>query len=195
MYLRGEFKDILEHRGFPQLQSLWPTDNNIKKLVDAADGLFAHPAAVLRHVAYLPDSQFRERLQSVLDSLSSTRQRGSTSPFSQLDALYVHTCEADSREHSSVGTIASFLSFVLGYRQSFVCLHELLLVKDLRVYVWRHLSPSACRTCLRGIFRTSQALPFHHSDYPTATRALVDFLIIFRSVCCNHWQELIIASL
>ena len=42
--------------------------------------------------------------------------------------------EADSREHSSVGTIASFLSFVLGYRQSFVCLHALLLVKDLRVY-------------------------------------------------------------
>jgi len=56
MFLRGEFKDILEHRGFPQLQSLWPTDNNIKKLVDAADGLFAHPAAVLRHVAYPPDS-------------------------------------------------------------------------------------------------------------------------------------------
>jgi len=38
-------------------------------------------------------------------------------------------------------------------------------------------------------------LPSHHSGYPTATRALVDLLIIFRSVSCSHWQELIIANL
>ena len=90
MYLRGEFKNILEQRGFPHLQSSWPTDNIIETLVDAADGLFAHPAAVLRHVAYPPDSQFRERLQSVLDSLSGARKQKSTSPFSQLDSLYVY---------------------------------------------------------------------------------------------------------
>ena len=90
MYLRGEFKDILEHRGFPQLLSSWPTDNDIRTLVDAAAGLFAHPAAVLRHVAYPQDSQFRERLQSVLDALSDGGKQGSSSPFSQLDALYVH---------------------------------------------------------------------------------------------------------
>jgi len=74
MYLRGEFKNILEHRGFPQLLSLWRSDNDIRTLVDAAAGLFAHPAAVLRHVAYPPDSQFRERLQSVLDTLSDARK-------------------------------------------------------------------------------------------------------------------------
>jgi len=90
MYLRGEFKDILQHRGFPQLLSSWPTDKDIRTLVDAAAGLFAHPAAVLRHVAYPQDSQFRERLQSVLDALSDGGKQGSSSPFSQLDALYVH---------------------------------------------------------------------------------------------------------
>ena len=68
MYLRGEFKNILEQRGFLRLLSSWPAENDIRMLVDAADGLFARPAAVLRHVAYPPDSQFRERLQSVLDT-------------------------------------------------------------------------------------------------------------------------------
>jgi len=65
MYLRGEFKNILEQRDFPQLLSSWPTNNNIRTLVDAAAGLFAHPAAVLRHVAYPQDSQFCGRLQSI----------------------------------------------------------------------------------------------------------------------------------
>ena len=90
LYLRGGFKNILEKQNFPQLPSSWPTENDIRTLVDAAAGLFAHPAAVLRYVAYPPDSQFRERLQSVLDTLSNSGKQGSTSPFSQLDALYVH---------------------------------------------------------------------------------------------------------
>ena len=70
--------------------SSWPAENDIKTLVDAADGLFAHPSAVLRHVAYPRDCQFRERLQSVLDAVSQPGNHASTSPFSQLDALYVH---------------------------------------------------------------------------------------------------------
>ena len=88
--LRGEFKSILEHRDYAHLSSSWPADNDIKILVDAADGLFAHPSAVLRHVAYPRDCQFRERLQSVLDALSQPGNHAFTSPFSQLDALYVH---------------------------------------------------------------------------------------------------------
>ena len=52
MYLRGEFQSILEHRDYAHLSSSWPADSDIQTLVDAADGLFAHPAAVLRHVAY-----------------------------------------------------------------------------------------------------------------------------------------------
>ena len=93
MYLRGGFKNILEKQNFQQLLFSWPTDNDIRTLVDAADGLFAHPAAVLRHVAYPQDSQFRERLQSVLDSLSGAGKQGSASALSQLDALYVHIME------------------------------------------------------------------------------------------------------
>jgi len=90
MYLRGEFKSILKHRDYAHLSSSWPADNDIKTLVDAADGLFAHPSAVLRHVAYPRNCQFRERLQSVLDALSQPGNHAFTSPFSQLDALYIH---------------------------------------------------------------------------------------------------------
>jgi len=82
MYLRDGFKNILEQQDFPELSSSWPTDNDIWTLVKAAADLFAHPAAVLCHVAYPADSQFRERLQFVLDSLSDAGKQGSTSPFS-----------------------------------------------------------------------------------------------------------------
>ena len=90
MYLRGGFKNIIEQLDFPRFLSSWPTDNDIRSLVDAAAGLFAHPAAVLRYVAYPQDSQFCDRLQSVLEILSNAGKQVSTSPFSQLDALYVH---------------------------------------------------------------------------------------------------------
>ena len=90
MYLRGGFKNIIEQLDFPQFLSSWPTDNDIRSLVDAAAGLFAHPAAVLCYVAYPQDSQFCNRLQSVLEILSNPGKQVSTSPFSQLDALYVY---------------------------------------------------------------------------------------------------------
>jgi len=93
MYLRGEFKNILVKLGFPQLLSSWPSDDDIQTLVNAAAGLFAHPTAVLRHVAYPQDSQFRERLHCVLETLSDAGRQGSISPFSQLDALYVRIME------------------------------------------------------------------------------------------------------
>jgi len=93
MHLWGGFKNILDQQGFPQLLSSWLTDSNIWTLVNAAACLFAHPAAVLRHAAYPRDSQFRERLQSVLDTLSDAREQAATSPFSQLDAFYIHIME------------------------------------------------------------------------------------------------------
>ena len=90
MYLRGEFRNILERRDRRKLLSVWPSDSDIKSLVNAADGLFAHPAALLRHVAYPPDWQFRKRLQSVLNALSGPGKRSCAPLFFQLDALYVH---------------------------------------------------------------------------------------------------------
>ena len=93
LYLREEFKNILEQRGFLRFLSSWPADNDIRILVKAAAGQFAVPTVVLHHVAYPPDSQFRERLQSVLETLSDAGKQAAISPFSQLDALYVHIME------------------------------------------------------------------------------------------------------
>jgi len=84
LYLRSGFKNILQKQNFTQLLSSWPTDNDIRTLVDAAAGLFAHPAAVLRYVTYPQDSQFRERLQSVLDALSDAGRQPSIYPFHRL---------------------------------------------------------------------------------------------------------------
>jgi len=111
LYLRGGFKNILKQRDFPQLLSSWPSDNDIRMLVDAADGLFAHPAAVLRHVAYPPDSQFHERLQSVLGALSDAGRQLSISSFSPLDALYVHIMK-QIPEHTLLSAL--FLFFTWG---------------------------------------------------------------------------------
>ena len=47
MYLWGEFKNILEHRDFPQLLSSWPSDNDVQILVDAADGLLSRCCVAL----------------------------------------------------------------------------------------------------------------------------------------------------
>jgi len=116
LYLRGGFKNILEQRDFPQLLSSWPSDNDIRMLVDAADGVFVHPAAVLRHVTYPQDSQFRERLQSVLDALSDARRQPSISSFSPLDALYVHLMK-QIPEHILLSAL--FLFFPLNWDANF----------------------------------------------------------------------------
>ena len=91
-YLNGKIPNNYCHHGHLTKTS-WPSNKDIQTLVDAAAGLFAHPTAVLRHVAYPPDPRFRERLQSVLVALPDARKQVSTSPFSQLDALYVHIME------------------------------------------------------------------------------------------------------
>ena len=114
MYLRGEFRNILERRGCRQLLSIWPPDSDIKILINAANGLFAHPTAVLRHVAYPPDWQFRERLQSVLNGLSRPGKRSFA--FSQLDTLYIHIM---SQMPSRILLSAQFLLyFVMFYPTS-----------------------------------------------------------------------------
>ena len=116
LYLRGGFKNIPEQRDFPQLLSSWPSDNDIRMLVDAADGVFVHSAAVLRHVTYPQDSQFRERLQSVLDALSDARRQSSISSFSPLDALYAHLMK-QIPEHILLSAL--FLFFPLNWDANF----------------------------------------------------------------------------
>ncbi|KAF5357242.1 hypothetical protein D9756_006415 [Leucocoprinus leucothites] len=86
LYLRAGFKNILQQRNMV-LSKPWPTEEDIKKLVDAAAGLFAYAATVLRFIDKYSYAGFQEALQAVLDVIA----RPGTRPlpiFSSLDSLY-----------------------------------------------------------------------------------------------------------
>ncbi|KAF5356945.1 hypothetical protein D9756_006375 [Leucocoprinus leucothites] len=86
VYLHNGFKNILQRRNLV-LASPWPTREDIRKLVDAAAGLFAYAATVLRFIDKHSYAGFRETLQAVLDIIAKPGSR-SLPVFSNLDALY-----------------------------------------------------------------------------------------------------------
>ncbi|KAF5360569.1 hypothetical protein D9756_005065 [Leucocoprinus leucothites] len=87
-YLRGCFKDILRRRNMV-LSSPWPKDEDIRRLVDAAAGLFAYSATVLRFIDKHSFSGFKETLQAVLEIIAQPGAHP-ISPFADLDRLYTH---------------------------------------------------------------------------------------------------------
>ncbi|KAF5359636.1 hypothetical protein D9756_003120 [Leucocoprinus leucothites] len=88
LYLHGGFENILRRRNLLHLSSSWPTTKQIQMLVNAAAGLFAHPATVLRFIDRHSYSDFAETLKAVLDPISK-RGPQSTSAYAELDALYM----------------------------------------------------------------------------------------------------------
>ncbi|KAF5356894.1 hypothetical protein D9756_006425 [Leucocoprinus leucothites] len=87
LYLRGGFENMLRRQNLLHLSSSWPTAKQIQKLVDAAAGLFAHPATVLRFIDRHSYPEFDEILEAILDP-TSKRGRQCTSAYAELDALY-----------------------------------------------------------------------------------------------------------
>ncbi|KAF5356740.1 hypothetical protein D9756_006400 [Leucocoprinus leucothites] len=86
LYFRDGFKNMLQQRNMA-LSSPWPTEEDIKKLVDAAAGLFAYAATVLRFIDKHSYAGFNETLQAVLDVI--TKPGSCSLPiFSNLDKLY-----------------------------------------------------------------------------------------------------------
>lgn len=88
LYLRAGFENILRRRNLLHLSLSWPTAGDIGRLVDAAAGLFAHPATILRFIDNYTYSGFMETLQAVLNS-TITPANTPTSPFTDLDNLYI----------------------------------------------------------------------------------------------------------
>ncbi|KAF5356911.1 hypothetical protein D9756_006409 [Leucocoprinus leucothites] len=86
LYFRDGFKNMLQRRNMV-LSSSWPTEEDIKKLVDAAAGLFAYAATVLRFIDKHEHTSFQDTLQAVLDAI--TKPGSHPLPiFSNLDSLY-----------------------------------------------------------------------------------------------------------
>lgn len=90
LYLKGGFENILRRRNI-SLSSPWPADGVIRTLVEASDGLFAYPAAVLRFIDRYPSLRLQEPLQEILSVITEgkSRSRSPSSPFAELDAFYL----------------------------------------------------------------------------------------------------------
>ncbi|KAF5357186.1 hypothetical protein D9756_006380 [Leucocoprinus leucothites] len=86
LYLRGGFKSMLQRRNI-MLSSPWPAEEDIKKLVGAAAGLFAYAATVLRFIDKHSIAGFQETLQAVLDVIAKPGFHP-LPVFSNLDNLY-----------------------------------------------------------------------------------------------------------
>ncbi|KAF5353304.1 hypothetical protein D9756_007948 [Leucocoprinus leucothites] len=88
LYLRGGFENILRRRNLFHISPSWPTAKQIQMLVDAAAGLFAHPAIVLRFIDRHSYAEFDEILVAVLNPMLK-RGCQSASAYTELDALYM----------------------------------------------------------------------------------------------------------
>ncbi|KAJ3562073.1 hypothetical protein NP233_g9801 [Leucocoprinus birnbaumii] len=89
-YLRGGFKNILRRRNFLHLASTWPSAEQLSQLVEAAAGLFAFPATILRFVDQHSYSGFMETLEGILNSINKPNPSHPVSPYKELDELYIH---------------------------------------------------------------------------------------------------------
>ncbi|KAJ3576058.1 hypothetical protein NP233_g694 [Leucocoprinus birnbaumii] len=83
-FLRDGFEDILKERNI-RLESPWPSDDEIRRLVADAAGLFHHARMVLRFVSRHPGFDLHTPLHQILDKV----QGPSTLPFTELDAIYL----------------------------------------------------------------------------------------------------------
>ncbi|KAF9441716.1 hypothetical protein P691DRAFT_683055 [Macrolepiota fuliginosa MF-IS2] len=85
LYLRAGFEDILRRHNISP-DHPWPSDNNIKTLTNATNGLFVYAATTLRFIdrtgSHGPEGPLREVL-AVISQNGTT-----TAPFAELDAFY-----------------------------------------------------------------------------------------------------------
>lgn len=94
LYLKNGFENILQRHNL-SMQSLWPSAEDMKILVDGASGSFIYATTVLRYVGQLGSLVPRERLRAIIDTILDRRKcepRAGTStdaPFAQLDAFYI----------------------------------------------------------------------------------------------------------
>ncbi|KAF5361047.1 hypothetical protein D9756_004499 [Leucocoprinus leucothites] len=154
LYLRGGFENILRRRNLLHLSSSWPTAKQIQMFVDAAAGLFAHPATVLRFIDRHSYPEIEEILEAILNPISK-RGRQLTSAYAGLDALYTFILQ-----HVPVNILSSmqllFSYLVLdydgpGWSPAFLC--NVVGISE------RHF---------RGIYHHVQAV-IEYQEYPAST--------------------------
>ncbi|EKM77694.1 hypothetical protein AGABI1DRAFT_93069 [Agaricus bisporus var. burnettii JB137-S8] len=87
-YLRGGFDNIVRRRNI-SMPSPWPTDRDVRKVVEASAGLFIYAATVLRFVENSWSLRLQEPLETVLDIISERSTVSNTATiFAEIDVLY-----------------------------------------------------------------------------------------------------------
>ncbi|KAF7760202.1 hypothetical protein Agabi119p4_10878 [Agaricus bisporus var. burnettii] len=87
-YLRGGFDNIVRRRNI-SMPSPWPTDRDVRKVVEASAGLFIYAATVLRFVESSRSLRLEEPLQIVLNIISERSTVSNTATiFAEIDVLY-----------------------------------------------------------------------------------------------------------
>ncbi|KAJ3566455.1 hypothetical protein NP233_g6992 [Leucocoprinus birnbaumii] len=86
LYLRGSFENMLRRRNLV-MDPMWPTDEDIKKLLNGAAGLFAYASVLLRFIDTHSVSGFQQTFSDVLKVIMQPRSHEIT-PFKDLDRLY-----------------------------------------------------------------------------------------------------------
>ncbi|KAF9443589.1 hypothetical protein P691DRAFT_713081, partial [Macrolepiota fuliginosa MF-IS2] len=116
LYLRGGFANILQRRNI-SLKSPWPSDEDIRTLTRAANGLFIYVATALRFIGQ-PGSLPEESLYAILATIPNYGSgpmitNTHSSPFAELDAFYMLIMQRIPLE--ILPTVLLFLHFLCAF--------------------------------------------------------------------------------
>jgi len=86
MFLQSKFRDIKDrHPSRGHLPSSWPSDEDVERLVQKSSGQFIYPSTIIKFI----DSH-RHWPPDRLDIIFGISPRGKTTPFAEMDSLYLH---------------------------------------------------------------------------------------------------------
>jgi hypothetical protein len=85
-FLQSKFQDIKDrHPSCGHLPASWPSDQDVERLVQKSSGQFIYASTVIKFI----DSHRHWPLDR-LDIIFGISPRGKTTPFAEMDSLYVH---------------------------------------------------------------------------------------------------------
>ncbi|KAJ2927362.1 hypothetical protein H1R20_g9734, partial [Candolleomyces eurysporus] len=119
-YLWRKLQDIGRRSHDRRAQSLWPTKEDIEKLVAAASGQFVYAATVIKYVSQRRGSPV-DRLRAIINWTPEGGQQ--TRPLELLDNLYRNILSTAKELYEGVDTNRGrdFLSLVRAYQMNFDC--------------------------------------------------------------------------
>ena len=107
-FLRSKFRDIKDrHPSRGHLPSSWPSDEDVERLVQKSSGQFIYASTVIKFI----DSH-RHWPPDRLDIIFGISPRGKTTPFAEMDSLYLHILMSASDNIKTALEIFAILLFL-----------------------------------------------------------------------------------